>query len=110
MSYIYQAVNANVFIKEIKLEEKIGVMLTPDTFDSDYVFGEVITCAEGYFDRGRFVPALVAPGDIVGVARQSTVKVNLNNMQLLRVYMNDIVVKRVEGEILDEPVPQTAQK
>ena len=96
---MYIALNANVFVKEIQQEVRQGSMLLPDSLDKDFLYGEVISVAEGYFDHGTFVPSCVQIGDIVAFPKISSTKVNFNNIPLLRVMQQDIVAKQVEGTI-----------
>lgn len=96
---MYVAVNANVFVKEIKEEIKQGSMLLPDSLDKDFIYGEVISVAEGYFDNGTFVPSCVQVGDIIAFPKVSSTKVNFNNISLLRVMQQDIVAKQITGSI-----------
>lgn len=96
---IYVALNSNVFVKEIQQEVKQGSMLLPDSLDKDFIYGEVISVADGYFDRGIFVPSCVQIGDIIAFPKVSSTKVNFNNIQMLRVMQQDIVAKQVSGTI-----------
>ena len=102
MSKIYTALGPNVFIKEIKKETTIGAMIVPDSLDADFTFGEVISCSEGYFKDGSFVPATVQIGDMVAFAKISGTKVNFNGEQMIRVYAADIVAKEIDGEIKND--------
>lgn len=99
---IYVALGPNVFVKEIKREVKIGGMIVPDSLDNDFTFGEVVSCSQGYFDKGTFIAANIQVGDKVAFPRISGSKVNFNNEKLIRVHMNDLVAKEVEGHIEDE--------
>ena len=96
---VYIAVNSNVFVKEIKQEAKQGSMLLPDSLDNDFIFGEVISVAEGYWDHGTFVPSVVAHGDIVVFPKISGTKVNFNSIPMIRVMQQDIVARQVNGTI-----------
>jgi len=98
---IYVALNSNVFVKEIKEEVRQGSMLLPDSLDKDFIYGEVISVSDGYWDHGTFVPSCVFPGDIIAFPKVSSTKVNFNNIPLLRVMQQDIVAKQVEGTIAD---------
>lgn len=99
---IYVAMGSNVFVKEVKQEAKQGSMLLPDSLDNDFIFGEVISAAEGYWDHGTFVPSTVAPGDIIAFPKISGTKVNFNKMPMIRVMQQDIVAKQVVGTIDDK--------
>lgn len=98
---VYVAVNSNVFVKEIKQEAKQGSMLLPDSLDNDFIFGEVISVAEGYWDHGTFVPSNVFPGDIIAFPKISGTKINFNKTPMIRVMQQDIVAKQIEGKIED---------
>lgn len=102
MNKMYTALGPNVFVKEIKRENKVGEFYIPDSLDVDFTFGEVISCSEGYFDKGSFIPANVAIGDKVMFAKVSGTKVTLNNQQLIRVYMADIIAKETNGYIVED--------
>lgn len=99
---IYTALGPNVFVKEKETELKKGDWVIPDSLDLDFTFGEVISCSEGYFEHGSFVPANVQIGDNVAFMKASGTKVNFNGMKLIRVYMGDIVAKEIKGEILEK--------
>ena len=96
---VYVALNSNVFVKEIKQEAKQGSMLLPDSLDNDFIFGEVISVAEGYWNHGNFIPSVVAPGDIVAFPKVSGTKINFNKIPMIRVMQQDIVAKQVDGKI-----------
>lgn len=99
---IYVALGQNVFVKEIEKELKKGAWIVPDSLDVDFTFGEVISCGEGYFDKGTFIPTNVKVGDKIAFPKISGTKVNFNGQKLIRVYMQDIVAKEVEGKILED--------
>ena len=99
---IYIALGPNVFVKEAEKEVKKGDWIIPDSLDVDFTFGEVISCSEGYFEKGSFIPANVRVGDKVAFPKVSGTKVTFNGQKLIRVYMADIVAKEVSGEILEE--------
>lgn len=96
---IYVAVNSNVFVKEIKQEIKQGSMILPDSLDNDFIFGEVISVADGYFEHGMFIQSCVSVGDIVAFPKISGTKINFNNMPMIRVMQHDIVAKQIVGTI-----------
>lgn len=96
---IYTAVNDNVFVKEIKQEIKQGSMFLPDSLDNDFIYGEVISISEGYWDHNTFIPSVVNNGDIIAFPKISGIKVNLNGMSLIRLKQSDIVAKQVSGRI-----------
>lgn len=97
---IYIALNSNVFVKEVKQEMKQGSMLLPDSLDNDFIFGEVISVAEGFYNQnGMYIPSMIAPGDIVVFPKISGTKVNFNKIPMIRVMQQDIVAKQVNGSI-----------
>ena len=96
---IYTALGPNVFVEEIKKENKVGDLYIPDSLDVDFTYGEVISCSEGYFEKGSFIPATVAIGDKVCFPKVAGTKMTMNGMKLIRVFMSDIIAKEVEGEI-----------
>jgi len=99
---IYTALGPNVFVKEIERENKVGDFIIPDSLDTDFTYGEVVSCSEGYFEKGSFVPANVVNGDKVMFPKVSGTKVTLNNEKLIRVFMADIVAKEIDGYIINE--------
>lgn len=103
MNKMYAALGANVFVKEIEQQTMVGDWVVPDSIsDSDFTFGEVISCAEGYFDKGSFVPSNVTIGDKVMFPKVSGTKITFNGKQYIRVMMYDIVAKEIEAEIQNE--------
>lgn len=98
---IYKALGPNVFVKEIKKETKIGDWVMPDSLDVDFTYGEVISCSEGYWEKGSFIPMEVQVGDNITFAKISGTKVTFNGEQLIRVFAADIVAKEIEGRILE---------
>lgn len=97
---IFVAVNDTVFIKETETTAtKQGGLIVPDSLNNDFLYGEVISVAEGYWYNGSFIPACVAVGDNIAVHKSATTKVTMNGMQLLMVHLPDIVAKEVEGFI-----------
>lgn len=94
---IYVALNKNVFVKEIKQEVKQGSMFLPDSLDNDFIYGEVISVADGYVEQGMFVQSNVMNGDVIMFPKIAGTKVNFNGMQLIRVMQDDIVAKQVLG-------------
>lgn len=99
---MYAAIGPNVFVKEAEKEIKKGDWIIPDSLDVDFTFGEVISCSEGYFDHGNFVPANVAIGDKVAFPKVSGTKVTFNGQKYIRVFMSDITAKEVTAKIVDE--------
>ena len=99
---IYVAINANLFVKEIKRETTIGSLVVPDSLDVDFTFGEIISCSEGFWENGTFIPMEVKPGDNIAFPKISGTKVNFNGEQLIRVFAKDIVAKEIVGQITPE--------
>lgn len=96
MSKEFVGLGQNVFVEEQPQKEKVGMFYMPDDMDVDFTYGKVVTCSEGYYDHGTFVPATVKVGDVVCFPKVSGTKVTLNDKTLIRVYMSDIVAKQVE--------------
>lgn len=99
MSKIYVALGQNVFVKEIQRENKVGDFYIPDSLDVDFTFGEVVSCSDGYWDKGSFIPTNIVIGDHVAFPKISGTKINFNNEKLIRVNAADIVAKEIEGYI-----------
>lgn len=99
---MYTALGPNIFVKEIKKEIKINGMIIPDSLDLDFTFGEVVSCDEGYFDHGNFVPMKVKPGDKVAFAKVSGTNINFNGEKLIRVYAADLIAKESDAYIVNE--------
>ena len=99
---IYAALGPNVFVKEKETELKKGDWVIPDSLDLDFTFGEVISCGEGYFDHGSYIPAQIKVGDIVAFPKISGAKLTLNGTKFIKVHMADIMAKEVDGKIIDE--------
>lgn len=102
MNKMYAALGPNVFVKEIKRETQIGGFIVPDSIDDDFTFGEVVSCSEGYFDKGTFVPMNVAIGDKVAFPKISGTKINFNNTKMIKVHAADIIAKEVEARIVED--------
>lgn len=99
MDKIYVALGTNVFVKEIEIENKVGDWVIPDSLESDFTYGEVISCGEYYFENGQCIQSPVRNGDVVVFAKISGSKITLNNMKLIRVQVRDIIAKQVDGKI-----------
>ena len=89
----YEALGQNVFVKELKAEEKVGGFVMPDNLDVDFTRGEVVLSSAGYYDHGMFISAPVVPGDIVLFPKVSGTKVTLGGEKVIRVFASDIVCK-----------------
>ena len=96
---IFVAVGKNVFCRELKQENKVGELYIPESINTDFVKAEIITCGEGYFADGRFVPSQFKSGDVILFPKVSGVKVTLNGEECIRVYQEDIVAVERIGEI-----------
>lgn len=102
MDKIFVAVGKNIFCREIKQENKVGDLYIPDSINTDFTQAEIITCSEGYFDGGRFVPSQFKSGDVVLFPKVSGTKVTVNGEECIRVYQDDIVAIQKVGEITKE--------
>lgn len=103
MAKTYVALLDNVFIKETKKTRKIGVLDIPDTVDTDYTFGIVVSVGDGTFENGNYVPMCVKPGDEVVFPKTVGASVNFNGDELLLVKSSDIIaVARDTEVIIDE--------
>ena len=96
MTTKYEALGQNVFVKELKEEEKVGGFVIPDSLDNDMTRGQVVYASSGYYDHGMFIAQTVYPGDIVLFPKISGTKVTLGGEKLIRVYMSDIIVKEMK--------------
>lgn len=96
---IYVTVNDNVFVKEVKQDMMKGVMYVPDSLDNDFVYGEVISVSDGYFDKGTFIPSVVAHGDMIAFPKISGSKITINGHNLIMVKQSDIIAKQIEGTL-----------
>lgn len=96
MTTKYEALGQNVFVKELKVEEKVGGFVMPDSLETDFTRGEVVYASSGYYDHGMFNAQTVYPGDIVLFPKISGTKVTLGGEKLIRVYMSDIIVKEIK--------------
>ena len=100
MSKIYQALGPNIFVEEITKEEKIGGLYVPDSLEQDFTYGEVLSCSEGYWEKGSFIPNNICVGDVIAFPKVAGTKITLGGKKYIRVYASDVVAKEVEGEIL----------
>lgn len=99
---IFVAVGKNIFCREIKQENKVGELYIPDSINTDFVKAEIITCSEGYFSDGRFVPSQFKSGDVILFPKVSGIKVTLNGEECIRVFQEDVVAVEKVGEIIKE--------
>ena len=89
----YEALGQNVFVKELKAEEKVGGFVMPESLETDFTRGEVVLASTGYHDHGVLVNVNIIPGDIVLFPKVSGTKVTLGGEKVIRVFASDIVVK-----------------
>ena len=89
----YEALGQNVFVKELKAEEKVGGFVMPESLETDFTRGEVVLAGTGYYDHGMFISASVTPGDIVLFPKVSGTKVTLDGEKVIRVFASDIIAK-----------------
>ena len=83
MSKKYVALDGNVFVKEKKIEHKIGVFTIPDNLDIDYTFGTVVSVGSGSYENGLFVPVNLSVGDEVVFPRTVGNKTHFNDEEEL---------------------------
>ena len=102
MSKIYQALGPNIFVEEITKEEKIGGLYVPDSLEQDFTYGEVLSCSEGYWEKGSFIPNNICVGDVIAFPKVAGTKITLGGKKYIRVYASDVIAKEVEGEILEK--------
>ena len=92
----YKALGQNIFVRELKQEEKVNGFVMPDSLESDFTKGTVVYSSNGYYDHGVFINSPVNVGDIVLFPKISGTKVTLGGEKLIRVYMSDLVA--IENE------------
>lgn len=102
MAKIYQALLDNVFIKESKKTRKVGVLDIPDTIDSDFTFGTVVSVGAGNFEHGNYIPNCVSVGDEVVFPRTVGAIINFNGEELIMVKSSDIIASLQEVEMTIE--------
>ena len=102
MAKIYQALLDNVFIKESKKTRKVGVLDIPDTIDSDFTFGTVVSVGSGNFEHGNYIPNCVSVGDEVVFPRTVGAIINFNGEELIMVKSSDIIASLQEVEMTIE--------
>jgi co-chaperonin GroES (HSP10) len=104
MAKMYQALLDNVFVKETKKTRKVGVLDIPDTIDSDFTFGTVVSVGEGNFEHGNYIPNCVSVGDEVVFPRTVGSIVNFNGDELIYIKSSDIIaaIKDVEITVDEE--------
>ena len=102
MEKIYKALGPNVFVEEVKKEIKVGGLYVPDSLEQDFTYGEVISCAEGYWDKGSFIPSNIQIGDIVVFPKVSGTNITLGGKKYIRVYQADIMAVEAEGQVIEK--------
>lgn len=102
MAKVYQALLDNVFVKEDKRTRKVGVLDIPDTIDSDFTFGTVVSVGEGNFEHGNYIPNCVSVGDEIVFPRTVGSVVNFNGTELIYIKSSDIIAKLAEVEMTIE--------
>jgi co-chaperonin GroES (HSP10) len=102
MAKMYQALLDNVFVKETKKTRKVGVLDIPDTMDSDFTFGTVVSVGEGNFEHGNYIPNCVCVGDEVVFPRTVGSIVNFNGTELIHIKSSDIIAKLADVEMTIE--------
>lgn len=101
MSKKYVALDGNVFVKEKKIEHKIGAFTIPDNLDIDYTFGTVVSVGPGTYENGMFVPVTLSVGDEIVFPRTVGSKTHFNNEEeLILVRACDVIAKKME--VFDE--------
>jgi chaperonin GroES len=99
MAKKYQALLDNVFVKENKTTRKVGVLDIPDTIDSDFVFGTVVSAGSGTFENGNYCPMPVGLGDEVVFPKTVGAAINFNGEELILVKASDIIASMQDVEI-----------
>ena len=101
MSKKYVALDGNVFVKEKKIEHKIGAFTMPDSLDVDYTFGTVVSAGPGTYENGQFVKNTLQYGDEIVFPRTVGSKTHFNNEEELILVRACDVIARLE-EVDDE--------
>ena len=101
MSKKYVALDGNVFVKEKKIEHRIGAFTMPDSLDVDYTFGTVVSAGPGTYENGRFVKNTLQYGDEIVFPRTVGSKTHFNNEEELILVRACDVIARLE-EVDDE--------
>ena len=101
MSKKYVALDGNVFVKEKKIEHKIGAFTMPDSLDIDYTFGTVVSAGPGTYENGQFVKNTLQYGDEIVFPRTVGSKTHFNNEEELILVRACDVIARLE-EVDDE--------
>lgn len=100
MAKKYQALLDNVFIKENKETRKVGILDIPETIDSNFTFGTVVSCGSGNFENGNYIPNPVKVGDEVVFPKTVGSVINFNNEELIMVKASDIIASLQEVEMM----------
>ena len=104
MAKMYQALLDNVFVKETKKTRKVGVLDIPDTIDSDFTFGTVVSVGAGNFEHGNYIPNPVSVGDEVVFPRTVGAIINFNGDELIMVKASDIIASLQDVDIKIEDI------
>lgn len=100
MSQKYVALDGNVFVKEKKIEHRIGAFTMPDSIDIDYTFGTVVSSGPGTYENGLFIPNTLQVGDEIVFPRTVGSKTHFNNEEELILVRACDVIARLE-EVAD---------
>lgn len=99
MSKKYVALDGNVFVKEKKIEHRIGAFTMPDSLDVDYTFGTVVSAGPGTYENGKFIQNNLKPGDEIVFPRTVGSKTHFNNEEeLILVRACDVIARLEEVE------------
>ena len=101
MSKKYVALDGNVFVKEKKIEHRIGAFTIPDNLDVDYTFGTVVSAGPGTYEHGQYIPNTLQVGDEIVFPRTVGSKTHFNNEEELILVRACDVIARME-EVPDE--------
>lgn len=96
MSKKYVALDGNVFVKEKKIEHKIGAFTIPDNLDIDYTFGTVVSAGPGSYENGQFCPNNLKIGDEIVFPRTVGSKTHFNDGEELILVRACDVIGRLE--------------
>lgn len=99
MSKKYVALDGYVFVKEKKIEHRIGAFTMPDSLDVDYTFGTVVSAGPGNYENGQFVKNTLQYGDEIVFPRTVGSKTHFNNEEeLILVRACDVIARLEEVE------------
>ena len=89
-----------MFVKEKKIEHRIGAFTMPDSIDIDYTFGTVVSSGPGTYENGLFIPNTLQVGDEIVFPRTVGSKTHFNNEEELILVRACDVIARLE-EVAD---------